>query len=101
MIFSLRANPQWFAKVLNVKEALARLAIQGIHAVGRMGEIIARTGSQIREDQQRAWEQRQQVQDKIAQNFSDYVRGVDRYQDPNYNPNVGSNLHWNELPRAP
>ena len=130
MIFSLRVNPQWFAKVLNVKEALVQLAIREIHAVGRMGEIIARAGSQIREDQQRAWEQRQQVQDKIAQNFGDHIRGVERYTDPfsgkevelpsgyghawannlgeyvvtdnpDYNPNVGSNLHWNELPRAP
>jgi hypothetical protein len=74
----------------------------------------------------RAWEQRQQAQDRIAQNFSDYVRGVERFHDPiagrevelpagygrawannlgeyvvsdspSYNPGVGSNLHWQEL----
>lgn len=122
-------NPQWFAKVLNVKEALVQRATWEIQAVGRLGEIIARAGSEIREDQQRAWEQRQRVQDEIARNFGDSIRGVERYtdpfsgedvelpsgyghawannlgeyvvtDDPTYNPNVGSNPHWNAMPRA-
>jgi hypothetical protein len=126
MIYSFRVNPRWFAKVINVKEILTQQAIKGIKAVGRMGELIAQAGSQMREDQQRAWERRQQAQDRIAQNFSDYIRGVDRYFDPHsgrevelpsgygnawsnnlgeyivtespgYNPNVGSNLHWKQL----
>lgn len=127
MIYSLKVNPPYFAKVANVKEQLAQMAIQGIHAVGRMGSMIARAGSEMRADQQQAWEQRQQAQDRIAQNFSDYIRGVERFNDPlsgkevelpagyghawannlgeylvtdspGYNPNVGSNLHWEPLP---
>ena len=125
-LHSVKANPRWYAKVVNVKEMLAQQAMRGIKAVGRIGEMVARAGSEIRADQLRAWEQRQQAQDRIAQNFSDYIRGVERFHDPfadkevelpaeygsawannlgeyivsdspSYNPNVGSNLHWQEL----
>jgi hypothetical protein len=126
MIYSVKVNPGWYAKVVNVKEMLAQQAIRGIKAVGRIGEMVARAGSEMRADQMRAWEQRQQAQDRIARNFSDYIRGVDRFHDPlagkevelpsgygrawsnnlgeyivsdspSYNPNVGSNLNWQEL----
>jgi len=126
MIYSVKVNPRWFAKVINVKEMLAQQAIRGIKTIGRIGEMAARAGSEMRADQMQAWEQRQQAQDRIAQNFSDYVRGVERFHDPvagkevelpagygrawannlgeyivsdspSYNPGVGSNLHWQEL----
>ena len=129
MLYSLKVNSRYFAKVANVKEMLAQMVIQNIQAVGRMGEMIARAGSEIRSDQQRAWEHRQATQDRIARNFSDYVRGVERYNDPHsgkevelpsgyghawsnnlgeyivtdspsYNPNIGSNLRWKKLPSA-
>jgi len=126
ILYSLKVNPQWYAKVANVKEQLAQMAIQNIQAVGKIGEMISRASSEMREDQQRAWEYRQLVNDKVAQNFSNYIRGVDRYydpfaekqvelpsgynnawsnnlgeyilsDDPNFNPNVGSNLTWRKL----
>jgi hypothetical protein len=126
MIYSTKVNPQWFAKVANVKEMMAQQASRNIKAIGRIGEMVARAGSEMRADQMRAWEQRQQVQDRIARNFSDYIRGVDRYNDPisgkqvelpsgygrafannlgeyivtespSYNPNIGSNQNWVEL----
>lgn len=129
MIHSFEVNPSFFAKVANVREALAREAIEGIHAAGRIGEKIARAGRDLRADQQSAWEQRQLVQDEIARNFSDYVRGVDRFDDPfsgqevelpagyghawannlgeyivtespSFNPNEGSNLTWVLLPSS-
>lgn len=126
MVYSLKVNPRWFAKVANVKEIMVQNIIRGIRAVGRIGEMVARAGREMREDQMRSWEQRQQAQDRIAQNFSDYIRGVERFHDPfagkevelpsgygrawannlgeyivtdspSYNPNIGSNLHWEEL----
>ena len=129
MIYSMKLNQRWIAKVVNVKEMLAQSYIKGIKAVGRMGQMIAQAGSQMREDQQRAWEQRQQVNDKIVQNFSDHIRGVERYNDPragkevelpagygnawandlgeyivsespSYNPNIESNQHWEQLKPA-
>jgi hypothetical protein len=129
MIYSLKFNQHWIAKVVNVKEMLAQSYIKGIKAVGQMGQMIAQAGSQMREDQQRAWEQRQQVNDRIVQNFSDHIRGVERYSDPragkevelpagygnawandlgeyvvsespSFNPNLNSNQHWEPLKPA-
>jgi hypothetical protein len=129
MIYSLKVNPRWFAKVVNVREQLAQSYIKGIKSVGRMGQMISQAGSQMREDQQRGWEQRQQANDKIVQNFSDHIRGVERYNDPRagkevelpagygnawannlgeyivtespgYNPNIESNQHWEQLTPA-
>jgi hypothetical protein len=129
MIYSLKVNPRWYARVVNVKESLVKRYTEGINAIGRIGEIIAQTGSQMREEQQRDWERRQEVQDRIARNFSDNIRGVERYNDPHssnevelpagygqawannlgeyivtdspgYNPNVGSNLHWEPMTPA-
>ncbi len=80
----------------------------------------------MRQEQLRDWEARQATQDRLARNFSDNVRGVDRFydphaekevelpsgygmawantlgeyvvtSDPNLNPNVGSNLHWEPM----
>jgi len=129
MLFSLQVNPRWFAKVVNTKEYLAQMAIRGIQAVGRAGEIAARAGSDLRAEQQADWERRQAAQDRAAENFTDYVRGVERFMDPHagtevelpvgygyawandlgeyvitaspsYNPNTESNQHWEPMPPA-
>jgi hypothetical protein len=129
MIYSIKFNQRWAAKVVNVKEMMAQAYIRGIKAIGQMGQMVAQAGSQMREDQQRAWEQRQQVNDRIAQNFSDHIRGVERYNDPragkevelpagyghawandlgeyivtespSFNPNINSNQHWEPLTPA-
>jgi hypothetical protein len=91
-----------------------------------MGSMIAQAASDMRDDQMQAWEYRQQSQDKIAENFSDYTLGIDRYNDPisgkevelpsgygnawsnssgeyivsdspSYNPNIDSNLNWQSM----
>lgn len=129
MGYSLKVNPRWFAKVANVREMLAQNAIRGIKAIGRIGDMVARAGSNLREDQMRDWERRQQANDRIVQNFTDNIRGVERFNDPfagkevelpsgygrafannlgeyivtdspSFNPNVGSNLRWEEMTLA-
>ena len=129
MVFSLKVNPRWFAKVVNTKEELAQMAIRGIQAVGRAGEIAARASSDLREEQLADWERRQAAKDRAAENFSDNLRGVDRFTDPHsgnevelpsgyghawannlgeyvvtespdYNPAIGSNLQWVPMPPA-
>ena len=126
MVYSMKVNPRWFAKVVNVKEMMVQNIIRGIKAIGRIGDMVARAGSDMRESQMRDWERRQQANDKIVQNFTDNIRGVERFNDPfagkevelpsgygrafannlgeyivtdspSYNPSIGSNLHWEEL----
>jgi len=129
MLYSMKVNPQWFAKVANVREMMAQNAIRGIQATGRIGDMVARAGSNLREDQMSDWERRQEANDRVIQNFTDNIRGVERFNDPfagkevelpsgygrafannlgeyivtdspSYNPNIGSNLHWEELQPA-
>jgi hypothetical protein len=127
MLFSLQVNPHWFAKVVNTKEALAQIAIRGVQAIGRAGEIAAKAGTDLRAEQQADWERRETAKDRAAENFTDYVRGVERFTDPHagrevelpsgygyawandlgeyvitsspsYNPNTQSNQHWEPMP---
>ncbi len=129
MVYSFKVDPRWFARVINVKELLIKRYTQGIKTMGKIGSIVAQSGSQMREEQQRDWERHQQVKDRIVQNFSDNIRGVERYNDPHsgnevelpagygnawsnnlgeyivtdspsYNPNIGSNLHWEQMTPA-
>jgi hypothetical protein len=129
MIYSMKANPKWFAKVVNTKEALFAQMMQGVRNVGKIGSTVAAASSSLREDQMKDWERRQQVQDRVAQSQSDNIRGVERFHDPHadkevelpsgyghawannlgeyivtdspsYNPNVGSNLHWESMPAS-
>ena len=75
MVYSIRVNPRWFAKVDNVGVMLAQQAIKGIKATGRIGEMVAQV---------------------FADNLGEYVVT----DSPGYNPNIGSNLHWEELSPA-
>ena len=128
MIYSVKLNPAWYAKVANVKEMLAKQEIEKTVRIGRIGDMIAKAGSNLREDQQRNWEAKQKTYDRIGQLQSDTIRGVDRYYDERAqkevelptgghawsnglgeyyctesasdNPNIGSNLHWEQLQRA-
>jgi hypothetical protein len=129
MIYSLKVNPKWFAKVVNTKEALFAQAIRGVKNVGKIGSTVAAASSSLREDQMKDWERRQQIQDRVVQSQSDNIRGVERFHDPHsdkevelpsgyghawannlgeyivtespsYNPNVGSNLHWEAMPAS-
>ena len=129
MIYSMKVNPKWFAKVVHTKEALFAQATRGIKVMGNIGSTVASASSNLREDQMKDWERRQQAQERVVQNQSDNIRGVDRFHDPHadkevelpsgyghawannlgeyivtespsFNPNVGSNLHWEAMPAA-
>lgn len=126
MIYSLKVNPRWFAKVDNIKLVMVQNIIRGIKQIGRIGDMVARAGSEMRESQMKDWQRRQDANDRIVRNFTDNIRGVERFNDPfsgkevelpsgygrafannlgeyivtdspSYNPNIGSNLTWEEL----
>jgi hypothetical protein len=108
---------------------MAQRQIQQIRSVGEMSRILSQTSNEISDMMMETYNQRQEANDRIAENFSQYVRGVDQYQnpfeekgvelpsgynhawvnnngeyiltdDPNFNPGVGSNLHWQEMPKT-
>jgi len=129
MIYSMKVNPRWFAKVVHTKEALFKRAMEGVKEMGSIGTTVAAASSNLREDQMKDWERRQSAQERVAQSQSDNIRGVERFRDPHadkevelpsgyghawannlgeyivtespsFNPNVGSNLHWEAMPAA-
>lgn len=123
---SLRVNPLWFSKYMQMIEYLAQQQIERIESVGQLSRMLSQTSNEISDIIQSTYERRQEVNDRIAQKFSDYVLGVDRYYDPaagrevelpsghkvawsngqgqyiltdqtGYNPNVGSTQNWQQL----
>lgn len=126
---SFRLNPQWYAKYSNMVEYLARQQIQRIHNLGELSRTLSQMSDQMRAENLAQFEARGKAFDQGAQKFSDYMLNIDRYydpfeerevelpsgynhawvnnlgeyiltDDPNFNPNVGSNLHWEDMERG-
>jgi len=123
---SFKLNPKWYAKYSNLIEFLAQQQITHIKSIGELGRMLSQASDQMRTEQLSQFENRSNVYDKVSEKFSDNTLGIDRYYDPyeerqvelpsgynhawcnnngeyivtdnpNYNPNVGSNLNWKEL----
>jgi hypothetical protein len=124
--YSFQVNKYWYNKYVQLVEYLIRNQIQQIHNIGEFSKRLAQMSDEIREDNLKSWYDRQAVGDRIAEDFSQYMRGVDEYYDPiggkpvelpsgydnawtnangeyiisdnpNYNPNIGSNLNWERM----
>jgi hypothetical protein len=125
---SFQLNPKWYAKYSNIIEYLAQQQITKIKSVGEMSRMLSQVSDQMTPAQESGFENRSSVYDEVSEKFSDNTLGIDRYydpyeerqvelpsgfkhawcnnngeyvvtEDPNYNPNVGSNLNWQELKR--
>jgi hypothetical protein len=123
MISSFRLNPHWYAAYKSIIQYLAQAQIQRIHHIGQIGEIMARTGREIREQNLNDWYARQATYDRLATDRSRAIRDVDAFFDPHreevvelpagyghawannlgeyiltedasFNPNLESNLNW-------
>lgn len=126
--FSFQVNPKWYAKYSHMIEYLAQNQIERIKSIGEMSRMLSRMSDQMSRENLEIFEEKGRVYDKGAQNFSDYMLNIDRYydphegrevelpsgyrhawsnnlgeyilsDDPNFNPNVGSNLHWENMSR--
>lgn len=128
IIYSFKLNPLWFSKYNQVVEFLVQRQIQQIQNTAQLSRIISQTNNEISDMIMDSYNKRQQVNDKIADNFSQYIRGVDEYydpldqkkvelpngykdawanssgeyilsDDPNFNPNIGSTTSWQKMKR--
>jgi hypothetical protein len=126
MTSTFRINQRWQAKYSNVIEFLAQQQIQRTRTIGEFSRLLGQMSDQMREDQFREYEKRNNVYDKVAQQHSDNMLGIERYYDPfeerevqlpggynhawcnnlgeyimtdnpNFNPNIGSNLTWKPI----
>ncbi len=126
---SVTLNVNWFNTYVQVVEYLIKMNIQQIKSTGQLGSIIAQTGTEIRQENLDLYNQREASNDKISDQFSQYVRGVDSYYDPvatknvelpagydnvwvnnlgdyvlsdnsSYNPNIGGNQNFQKLTKS-
>jgi hypothetical protein len=123
---SAKTDANWLNKYNQVVNYLIQRQIQQIQTLGQLSNIISQTSNEISDTNYQAWEQTQQINDKIATDFSNYIRGVETYNNPidgskvdlpsgheyawanslgdyilsdspNYNPNLESNLDWQQM----
>lgn len=128
IVSSFKINPRWYAKYSNTIVYLAQQQITSIRNIGEFSRMLSRMSDQMREENLARFEANGEVYDRVSRQFSDNTLGIDRYYDPhegrevelpsgyNYawsnnngeyivtdspdlNPNVGSNLHWELMPR--
>ena len=125
---SFKINPHWYAKYSNVIEYMAQQKISQIKSVGEFSRMLSRMSDQVSEEKMQQFKARGDVYDEVSQKFSDNTLGIDRYinpheekevelpsgynnawcnnndeyilsDDPNFNQNEGSNLHWESMNR--
>ncbi len=130
MLNSFKIHPQWFNKYTQLTDYLIRAQIQQIQNIGQISRIISQTSNEISDMIMDSYQQRQAVYDRISTNFSRTIRGVDAYtdpvsrgtvelptgytrawtnnlgeyvlsDDPNFNPNIGSQQNWQLMERNP
>jgi hypothetical protein len=123
MIGSFQLNPEWYAAFKSIAQTLAQQQIQRLHHVGQIGQILAQAGRQMRQQNLNDWYARQQAYDRLSDNRSRSLKGMDAFLDPQrqqvvelpsgygqawvnnlgeylltegpgYNPNLTSNLNW-------
>lgn len=128
MVRSVRLNPQWYSRYMQVSQYLVQNQIQQIQHLGQLSWIISQTSDQISDMIMDSYYQRQQTMDRLSTSFSQAVRGVDGYydpvgqaevelpggyerawtnglgeyiltNDPNFDPNLGSTVDWQPLQR--
>jgi hypothetical protein len=85
---SVRVNRGWFGRLLQVREAWIQNQMQAIRNAGELSRYIARTTDEMSDMQMQAWQNRQASEDRSAEAFIQYIRGVETYHDPFGNQDV-------------
>lgn len=129
IVRSFILNPQWFSKYNQVVEFLVQNQIKQINNTAQLSKIISQTQNEISDMIMDTYNYRQQVNDKISDDFSQAIRGVEDYydpgvghnvelpngyqdawtnkqgeyivsDDPNFNPNIGATMTWEKMEKA-
>ena len=76
---TFRTNPEWQARI--AKNALAMQQIQ-LKGIRDRSAIVAKSAEDQRNIQRQAYENQQKAEDSNSTNYSQYIRGVETYQNP-------------------
>jgi len=129
MVASQQINLSWFNKYLQVVGMWQQNVMASIRSAGMLSRYISQTYDEISAMNRQAWENYQATSDRVNQQFSEQIRGVETYQNPfesrpvelpsgyqdawanakgeyilsdspNFNPNAGSTQNWQRLPKV-
>ena len=124
--FSAVINLKWLNKYNQLVLYLIKQQIQQIKSIGQLSNMLSQMSDEISQDNLKSWEDRQAANDKLVDDFTHGILGVDSYydpiaektvelpsgynnawtnslgeyilaDDPSYNPNIGSNLNWQPM----
>jgi hypothetical protein len=127
MVDTYQENPAWGVACTRLAADITRNQLRQQQAIfSRMNEI-RRTQSQVSDMIAEGYQRRSAAQDRVFDKYSEGIRGVDTYRDPvndreielptgmsnawtngneyifsdqaGYNPNIGSNLNWQQMER--
>jgi hypothetical protein len=83
---------------MQISQYMIQNQIQQINNIGQLSRYISQTQNQVSDMITSSYYERQQVMDRLSDRFSQAIRGVDAYYDPNRDANVelptGYNHAW-------
>jgi hypothetical protein len=124
---SRKDNPVWGENVLKLSAMITRDQLRHQQAIFNRMQQLSRTQSEIGDMIMDSYQKRNQAYDRIFDNYSQSIRGVDSYtdpinnwkvevptgydnawtngsdyvisEDPGFNPNIGSTQDWQQMTR--
>lgn len=130
ILYSEKMNIEWLNRYLQVRQQMIQNQMEASNRAVQLSQYLSHINNQISDTIRRSYEQRQAAMDRAVAKFDQYIRGVDEYRnpfegrsielpsgyrnawanslgeyilsdDPNLNPNIGSNQQWRPLQRQP
>lgn len=81
MANSVIITKEFFNRYVQVVQLLSNQVYASIYQAGQISKIISQTNDQMIANIDATYRESQAASDRTNQNFSDYIRGVDRYEE--------------------
>lgn len=123
---SFRVEKNWFGRHMKIQQEWIQAQQRGINNAGRLSQIISQVNDHFTQTMTQSWKNRQQAEDYISREFSEYMRDSEHYSDPineqnlelpggyqdvwtnvnqeyilsneaGYDPNRSSNIEWKKI----
>lgn len=128
-VTTAKMSQDWYSGYMYVQQLFMNRMNQGIKNAAAISATVTKNSEEIRQMFSDSYKQRQESQDRISRGYSEYIRGVETYQNPyesrpvqlpsgykdawvnangeylmsaqaGFDPNVGSNVEWRRMEGA-
>jgi len=125
-ISTLRLSQEWYGQYMYVQQLFMQRMNNSIANARKLSETVTKNSEEIRQMFADSYKQRNESQDRISRQFSEYIRGVQTYKNPyedravelpsgyehagvnssgeyilsnqaGYDPNVGGMVEWRRM----